>query len=292
MNLKNTTRIAGIFALLLVAVFFFRANEPRYDFKETVVKVAGKFGHGSGNIVESGKDYSILLTNKHVCEGVNATPIVSQALAFINAVSKLHPKCSTFACLSKSEPRFGPVWFMVLFQLEVNNISIKVTESIAEFVEKLNQIKKQQVQRPLFIKFNNLPLKIVKGKIFATSELKDLCLVRIPVGNLPIIKISYKTPIVGDRVQTIGNPYGVENHMVEGFAGNISEIYRNMYQMITAPIYPGQSGSGTFNSDGELVGVNTLSDLRVPTIGYMIILNDVKLFLKKHLKLRKISFNI
>jgi S1-C subfamily serine protease len=290
--MKNIIKTVGIALTLVLLTLVARNLEHRYDFKETITKVSGRFGHGSGNIIESGKDYSLILTNKHVCEGTNVTPAITQALNFIKLVKGMYPKCKTFECMSKSDTRFGPAWFGVLLNLAIQNIEIEVTSSIQDFVKKLTKLKNTDADRPLFIKFNNLDIKTAIGKIHAVSEFQDLCLVKIPVGNLPVVLISDKKPKVGDRVVTIGNPHSVENHMVEGFAGDEKRLYGNMYQLISAPIYPGQSGSATFNSDGHLVGVNTLTDTRAATIGYMIVLEDIKMFLQGNLINRKVGMKI
>ena len=290
--MKNIIKTVGIALTLVLLTLVARNLEHRYDFKETLVKVSGKFGYGSGNVIESGKDYSLVLTNKHVCEGTNVTPAVSQALDFITFVSDLYPKCSTFTCLTQSDRRFGPAWLMVLLQLQMSDIDLEIGEQINDFTKQLLAIIAKQKQRPLKIYFNNLPRKSVVGKIHAASDFQDLCLVKIPVGNLPVVLISDKKPKVGDKLVTIGNPMGVTNLMVDGYAGDEARIYGNMYQLTSAPVYGGQSGSGVFNEDGQLVGVNTLSRIDVATIGYMVVLEDIKLFLSSNLINRKVGMKI
>lgn len=290
--MRRITKVIGIVLLFVGLTYIARVNEHRYDFKETLTKVSGKYGYGSGNVVESGKDYSLILTNKHVCEGTNVEPIVSQALEFMTMITEMYPKCSTFKCLMKSDARFGPNWLMLLMGLQMNNINLTIGPNINDFVVQLQLLAKKFRNRPLLIRFNNLPVKSVLGKIHAVSKYTDLCLVKIPVGNLPVMLISDTKPKVGDKIITIGNPMGATNVMVDGYVGDEYKIYGNTYQQHSAEIYSGQSGSSTFNTKGEMVGVNTLSRLDVDSLGYMIPLIDVKLFLSNNLINRKIRMKL
>ena len=65
-----------MFGMLMVTMIIFDqiATQalPR-NFRQTVVMVYGKSGHGSGSVIKSTDKKSLILTNRHVCEGVGYT---------------------------------------------------------------------------------------------------------------------------------------------------------------------------------------------------------------------------
>jgi hypothetical protein len=89
------------------------------------------------------------------------------------------------------------------------------------------------------------------------------------------------TPHIGDSVFAVGNPHGLGwTHS----AGDISQIRRQMHgdyniRMVqtTAAINPGNSGGGLYDSDGRLIGINTMTgDKRVAEgLGFSIALQTL-----------------
>jgi serine protease Do len=71
------------------------------------------------------------------------------------------------------------------------------------------------------------------------------------------------TPHIGDQVFAVGNPQGLGwTHS----AGDISQIRRQTHNdysfrvlQTTAAINPGNSGGGLYDSDGRLIGINTMT---------------------------------
>lgn len=251
-----------------------------YDFKKTLVKVSGIGGSGSGNIIKSDSKSSVILTNKHVCEGVKVPPVLDQVKQLLTFLKDKFPQCSTFSCYSNEMRELDMVFLMMFLQLnELPDYVGLSTDSIDTFTKQILDLIEKYKMAKLKVKFNGLKLQDTKAITIKVHPTKDLCLIQIPVGNLMVAKIGHKLPKVGDKVQTIGNPLGVTNHMVEGFLGDNSLIYDNIYTLTTAPIFPGQSGSGVFDMDGRLIGVNTLSWVEIATIGYMIPLNDILEFI-------------
>lgn len=236
------------------------ANKP-YNFRETAVKVMGSSGHGSGSIVDSTLEKSLILTNRHVCNRATLTQeerLQSQRL-----------QSGLLACM------FG-----------MNPECRKAITAYKSFMESLDGTGKTMT-----IKFNNLDLPDIKGIVKVVSKHADLCLVEIPKGLLPIIKISKRKARPGDKVIALGNPLDMTNHMTDGYVGDEIEYQGNKYQHHTAEFYAGSSGSATVNMSKELVGVNTLGT-KVATQGYMINLTDIILFLQGNMLVRKINTEI
>lgn len=295
-HIKTAAQILGLI-LILACLAHIGANpkpSSKYDFKQTSVKIMGAYGHGSGNVVDSTDTESLILTNKHVCEGIADTSELEKALEMINYIIYNSPNCKTLTCSVKANKENGPLLFRALMHLEmaeVDSVFVQFNKD-PENPANLKKAIQSGIDSAIQVKFMNLPLKNAGASIVAVSPEVDLCLIKVQVGNLPRVKIANKKPVVGTKVVTIGNPHDAENHMVDGYVGNDVEVWGDMYTLITAPIYPGQSGSGTFNMLGELVGVNTLSDLRAATLGYMIPLTDIKLFLSGKMLVRKIDMRI
>lgn len=294
-HIKTAAQILGLILMLACLVHIGRNPQPApgYDFKTTSVKIMGKYGHGSGNVVDSTDTESLILTNKHVCKGITQNPALTNAIKILTLMIDKHPECKTFSCLVEKNRMNGMAIFQMFLMLsQVPDFDGVDSEEIEVLMRKLIELRDSDKSNKIQVKFMNLDLKNTGASIVAVSPHVDLCLLKIQVGNLRRIKIANKKPKVGDKVQTIGNPYDAENHMVEGYVGNDTVVWGNVYTLITAPIFPGQSGSSTVNMFGELIGVNTLTDMRAGTIGYMIPLTDIKLFLSGKMLVRKIVMKI
>jgi len=112
-------------------------------------------------------------------------------------------------------------------------------------------------------------VKVADGREFAAEVLGkdpkvDLALLKLQgnVKDLPIVYLgdSDKTD-VGDWVIAIGNPFGLDHTVSHGIVSAKERIigagpYDDFIQT-DAPINPGNSGGPLFNTEGEVVGVNT-----------------------------------
>jgi len=101
------------------------------------------------------------------------------------------------------------------------------------------------------------------AKLVGSDKLTDLALLKIDADKpLPYVAFSKDaSPKVGDWVVTIGNPFGLGNTVT---AGIVSAHHRHIGQgpyddfiQIDAPINKGNSGGPAFNTQGEVIGVNT-----------------------------------
>lgn len=63
---------------------------------------------------------------------------------------------------------------------------------------------------------------------------------------------------VGERVYSIGSPAGLENTLGEGLISGLREGQHIQLIQTSAPISPGSSGGGLFDSRGNLIGITTL----------------------------------
>jgi tetratricopeptide (TPR) repeat protein len=101
---------------------------------------------------------------------------------------------------------------------------------------------------------------VVKGVLAVDGE-GDLALLQVDVPRESVtpLLIDKTTPLEGESIVVIGNPYGLEGSVSNGIVSAVRVIpgYGKIIQ-ITAPISPGSSGSPVVNMAGQVVGVATL----------------------------------
>jgi len=110
--------------------------------------------------------------------------------------------------------------------------------------------------------------KKVQGKLIGQDIFTDLALVKIEgKGPWPKAKLGDSSKIkVGDWAIAVGNPFGLENTVTLGIISNLKRnvtqlgIYDKKLELIQtdAAINPGNSGGPLLNSNGEVIGINTL----------------------------------
>lgn len=108
------------------------------------------------------------------------------------------------------------------------------------------------------------------GRIFeatpiGSDKLVDIAVLKIQANNIPVITINPKlTPKIGDVVLAIGNPYNIGQTITQGIISatgrdGLSPFRRQNFIQTDASINHGNSGGALVNTNGELVGINTLS---------------------------------
>jgi serine protease Do len=104
--------------------------------------------------------------------------------------------------------------------------------------------------------------RTVPAKIIGTDKKTDLALLKITEpGSYPYVEFSNSMPRVGDWVIAVGNPFGLGGTVTAGIVSargrDIGSGPYDDYLQIDAPVNRGNSGGPTFNTKGEVVGVNT-----------------------------------
>ncbi len=104
--------------------------------------------------------------------------------------------------------------------------------------------------------------KTVPATVVGTDKKTDLALLKIKeAGNYPHVDWAAATPRVGDWVIAVGNPFGLGGTVTAGIVSargrDIGSGPYDDYLQIDAPVNRGNSGGPTFNSNGQVVGVNT-----------------------------------
>ena len=103
--------------------------------------------------------------------------------------------------------------------------------------------------------------KIHSAKVIGTDPRTDLALIKVEDGPFPYVKLSDKSPRIGDWVLAVGNPFGLGGTVTAGIVSargrDIGASAYDDFIQIDAPVNKGNSGGPTFDTDGNVIGVNT-----------------------------------
>ncbi len=90
----------------------------------------------------------------------------------------------------------------------------------------------------------------------------DLALVQIEgANNLPVARFSEVPPQPGEPVWAIGAPYGRADVITQG---EVKKVTLDGVLLTSTEVHPGNSGGPLLNKTGEVVGINTEINPRMP----------------------------
>lgn len=99
------------------------------------------------------------------------------------------------------------------------------------------------------------------AEIVGTDQRTDLAVLKISGDDLPFVTFEEEASRVGDWVVAVGNPFGlggtVTVGVISGSGRNIGGSNYGDFLQIDAAVNTGNSGGPAFNTNGEVVGVNT-----------------------------------
>ena len=112
----------------------------------------------------------------------------------------------------------------------------------------------------------------LEAEVIGTDERTDVALLKIKADNLPIVQIGNpQTLKVGQPVLAIGSPFGFDYSATAGIVSAKSRALPNEsyvpFIQTDVAINPGNSGGPLFNSDGQVIGIN--SQIYSRSGGYM-----------------------
>ena len=104
--------------------------------------------------------------------------------------------------------------------------------------------------------------KTYSAKVIGTDPRTDLALIKVEgSSNFAFAKLSDSKPRIGDWVLAVGNPFGLGGTVTAGIvSASGRDIGNGPYDdfiQIDAPVNKGNSGGPAFDTDGEVMGVNT-----------------------------------
>ena len=84
----------------------------------------------------------------------------------------------------------------------------------------------------------------------------DLVLLAVSTSG-PALRLSARSPDVGEEIIAIGNPKGLEGTLSVGIVSGVRQENAASVYQITAPISPGSSGGPVIDQSGEVLGVSS-----------------------------------
>ena len=112
----------------------------------------------------------------------------------------------------------------------------------------------------------------LEAEVIGTDERTDVALLKIKADNLPVVHIGNPDVLkVGQPVLAIGSPFGFDYSATAGIVSAKSRALPNEsyvpFIQTDVAINPGNSGGPLFNSDGQVIGIN--SQIYSRSGGYM-----------------------
>jgi serine protease Do len=104
--------------------------------------------------------------------------------------------------------------------------------------------------------------KTYSAKVVGTDPKTDVALLKVDGrSDFPYVKLADKQPRIGDWVLAVGNPFGLGGTVTAGIVSargrDIGAGPYDDFIQIDAPVNKGNSGGPTFDTEGNVIGVNT-----------------------------------
>src|SRR5712672_2778378 len=104
--------------------------------------------------------------------------------------------------------------------------------------------------------------KTYTAKVIGTDPRTDVALIKVEGdSDFPFAKLSESKARIGDWVLAVGNPFGLGGTVTAGIVSasgrDIGSGPYDDFIQIDAPVNKGNSGGPAFNTEGEVMGVNT-----------------------------------
>jgi S1-C subfamily serine protease len=129
--------------------------------------------------------------------------------------------------------------------------------------------------------------RMLRGSLLAFDEQMDLAAVAVEGKNLPTIELGNRRQLrPGQWVVALGHPWGVTGATSAGMVISVGRPleglpYKGDLIQAGLQLRPGHSGGPMVNSEGLLVGINTM--IAGPDVGLAVPIGAVKRFLKQSL---------
>ena len=106
---------------------------------------------------------------------------------------------------------------------------------------------------------------------FDLSDKTDLAVLDINGVDCPYLDANTEENLaLGVKVFTIGNPSGLQHTVTSGIVSGYREATNNKFIQTDAPINPGNSGGPLIDSNGKVIGINTMILNEAEGIGFAI----------------------
>lgn len=125
--------------------------------------------------------------------------------------------------------------------------------------------------------------KIFTAQVVAVDTKNDLALLKLPVANLPALRMGSGKVNEGEQVMAIGAPYGMDFTVTRGIISNVNcELEGKSYIQTDTALNPGNSGGPLLNGNGEVIGINCAIIAFSNGMGFAIPIENINAFLSKN----------
>ena len=137
-----------------------------------------------------------------------------------------------------------------------------------------------------------------EAKIVGTDEQTDLAVIKIEKTDLTAAELGDSSNVkVGEFSMAIGNPLGMQSSVTCGIISavnrEVTDTDNKSYKLIQtdAAINSGNSGGALVNSNGQVIGINTLklSGTGIEGMGFAIPINDTKPIYEQLIQYNKVK---
>ena len=129
------------------------------------------------------------------------------------------------------------------------------------------------------------------AKVVGKDNFTDVALLKITVKNkkLPTVRMGNSRDLeVGEWVAAFGNPYGHGHTMTKGIISARNRVINDLnlfpFLQTDADINPGNSGGPLVNMKGEVIGINTATNIRAQGISFAIPIDNARAVMEDLLK--------
>lgn len=147
----------------------------------------------------------------------------------------------------------------------------------------------------VFIQIPSIGKRRFELDVIGVSPERDLALLKLKKPDLEAIKKELKTDKIpylklgdsdtiyrADKLMALGYPLGQQGlKSTTGVVSGREHLSGQYFIQISAPLNKGNSGGPSLNYNGEVIGVNAAIIQNAQNVGYIIPINEVKLFLEQ-----------
>ena len=138
--------------------------------------------------------------------------------------------------------------------------------------------------------------RVSSGEIIGVDLKSDLCLLKVEQSRFEGLTISFNAPRYGQKVHSLGAPYGTFQAydkprygmipMFDGYFCGImnDDTYNNDRSFYSVPAAQGNSGGPIMNDDNEVVGITSAIMVRFNQMTISPVHEEIKKFIHKILK--------
>jgi len=105
--------------------------------------------------------------------------------------------------------------------------------------------------------------RMLEAKLVGIEKSIDLALLKVEAKNLPVLKLAGARPVyAGELVLAVGSPEGLQSTVTMGIVSSVARQpdpdQPGVFIQTDAPINPGNSGGPLIDTDGYVIGLNTM----------------------------------